>query len=350
MKNGQITTRMGDGSLIDLSLTDLREDLENGTEDAAKLGKVDPLTQDEIDHLYDIFSSPTPPGHVEAGNEVVFTYDTTCNEIQRTNLPIDRTQMLQLYEKTAGADTVELGHIDYSFKAIKPIVGYEQSILEQIMLTTTVPVFYGAMPNLGIYSKPDGPAPNSSEIMAEGKIDEARAASKEAIEYAIKDMVFVAGKLYESGADGIDFDTTGAAGDPDFFATLKAVEILREKYPDMCIEMGMSGEYILGMHGDLYYDDVRLAGLFPHQQVALAEKAGVSIFGPVINTTTTDTCAWNVARVATLLKACVKQSNIPIHANMGMGVGGVPLNSIPPIDAVMRASKAIVDITRLDGL
>jgi dimethylamine--corrinoid protein Co-methyltransferase len=207
--------------------------------------------------------------------------------------------MLQLYEKTAGADTVELGHIDYSFKAIKPIVGYERSILEQIMLTTTVPVFYGAMPNLGIYSKPDGPAPNPSEIMVEGKIDEARAASEEAIEYAIKDMVFVAGKLYESGADGIDFDTTGAAGDPDFFAALKAVEILRDKYPDMCIEMGMSGEYVLGMHADLYYDE---------------------------------------------------QSNIPIHANMGMGVGGVPLNSIPPIDSVMRASKAIVDITRLDGL
>ena len=350
MNNAKITTRMGDGSIIDLSPAELREDLENGTEDAAKWGKVDPLTQDEVDFLYDIFSSPTPPGHVEAGNEVVFTYDTTCNEIQRTNLPIDRTQMLQLYEKTAGADTVELGHIDYSFKAIKPIVGYERSILEQILLTTTVPVFYGAMPNLGLYSKPDGPAPNPSEIMAAGKVEEARDASQEAIDYAIEDMVFVASELYESGADGIDFDTTGAAGDPDFYATLKAVEILKEKYPAMCIEMGMSGEYVLGMHGELFYDDVRLAGLYPHQQVALAEKAGVTIFGPVINTTTADTCAWNVARVATLLKACVQQSNIPVHANMGMGVGGVPLNSIPPIDSVMRASKAIVDITQLDGL
>ena len=118
----------------------------------------------------------------------------------------------------------------------------------------------------------------------------------------------------------------------------------------MCIEIGMSGEFVLGMHGDLHYDGCRLAGLFPHQQVQLAEKAGATIFGPVVNTTTADSCAWNAARVATFLKACVEQSNIPVHANMGMGVGGVPLNSIPPIDAVARASKAVVDITQLDGL
>jgi len=93
-----------------------------------------------------------------------------------------------------------------------------------------------------------------------------------------------------------------------------------------------------------------LAGLYPHEQVKLAQKAGVTIFGPVINTTTTDSCAWNIARVVTFLKACVKQSSIPVHANMGMGVGGVPLNSILPIDAVVRASKAVVDITQLDGL
>jgi dimethylamine--corrinoid protein Co-methyltransferase len=350
MVNKKILTWMGDGSFVELTESQIKADLEGGTKDAADRGRIDPLTQDELDHLFDIYSSSSAPGHVEQGNEVVFTYDTTCNEIQRNLLPIDRTQMLQLYEKALGADTVELGHIDYSFKAIKPIVGYERSILEQALLVTTVPVLYGAMPNLGIYSQPDGPAPNSSELMSEGKIDEAREASEAAIEHAVADMVFVAGELYESGADGIDFDTTGAAGDPDFLATLKAVEILKKKYPDMCIEMGMSGEFVLGMHGDLHYEDIRLAGLFPHEQVKLAEKAGVTIFGPVINTTTDDSCAWNVARVVTFLKTCTAQSNIPIHANMGMGVGGVPLNSIPPIDAVARASKAVVDITQLDGL
>jgi dimethylamine--corrinoid protein Co-methyltransferase len=36
--------------------------------------------------------------------------------------------------------------------------------------------------------------------------------------------------------------------------------------------------------------------------------------------------------------------------NMGMGVGAVPVANHPPIDVVSRASKAMVEIVRLDGL
>jgi len=42
----------------------------------------------------------------------------------------------------------------------------------------------------------------------------------------------------------------------------------------------MSGEFVLGMHGGVAYDGTRLAGLYPHQQVKLAEKAGVTISAP----------------------------------------------------------------------
>lgn len=346
----KIVTRMGDGSLGELNLADLKRDIEEGTKEAADHAGIAPLAQDELDHLFEIYSASSPPGCVGMEDKVVFTYDTTCNEIQRTALPIDRTQMLQLYEKALGADTVELGHVDYSYKAVKPIVGYESSILQQALLVTTVPVLYGAMPNLGLYTQPDGPVPNPSELIPLGKIKEARAASEEAIEHAVEDMVFVASVLYESGADGIDFDTTGAAGDADFLAALKAAERLKRKYPELCIEMGMAGEFILGMHGELVYDGVRLAGLYPHEQVKLAAKAGVTIFGPVINTNTKKSSVWNVARAITLLKACTDQSSIPVHANMGMGVGGISVNPIVPVDLVSRASKAVVEITRLDGL
>ena len=346
----KMRTRMGDGYLTEMTESELKKDIEEGTGDAAESAQISPLSQDESDHILDIYTTPSRPVGVEMGNEVVFTYDTTCNEPQRAILPVDRAQMLQTYERLLGADTVELGHVDYSYKAIKPIVSYEQSVLEQTLLITTVPVFYGAMPNLGLYSQPDGPVPNPAELMPLGKIKEARAAYEEAVEHAIKDMDFVAGALYASGADGIDFDTTGAAGDPDFYATLRAVETLKKKFPDMCIEMGMSGEFILGMHGEIEYDGVPLAGLFPHDQVKVAEKAGVTIFGPVINTDTRKSCAWNVSRAVTFLKACVEQSNIPIHANLGMGVGGIPVSPIVAIDAVSRASKAVVEITKLDGL
>jgi dimethylamine--corrinoid protein Co-methyltransferase len=206
------------------------------------------------------------------------------------------------------------------------------------------------MPNLGLYSQPDGPCPNPADLLLQGKLAEAKESYEQAVEYAVKDMVYVGSHMYETGADGINFDTTAAAGDAEFLATLRAVETLRKKYPQMCIEMGMASEFILGMHGEVAYDGVRLAGLFPHDQLKLAEKAGVTIFGPAINIVTTRSLPWNMARAITFTKACSEISLIPIHANLGMGVGGVPLAVTPPIDAVSRASKAMVEITRLDGL
>ncbi len=100
----------------------------------------------------------------------------------------------------------------------------------------------------------------------------------------MKDVVFVASAFHEAGADGINLDTVGASGDPDFKVALLATEILKQKYPDICIEMGMAGEFVLGTHGEINHFDQRLAGLFPHQQLKIAEKAGVRIFGPVVNT------------------------------------------------------------------
>jgi dimethylamine--corrinoid protein Co-methyltransferase len=112
----------------------------------------------------------------------------------------------------------------------------------------------------------------------------------------------------------------------------------------------MSSEFVLGMHGGLTYKDTRLAGLYPHHQVKVAEQAGVTIFGPVVNTNTGKSTAWNIARAVTYVKACSEAAAIPIHANVGMGVGGVPMCDTPPIDAVSRASVAMVEIARVDGL
>jgi dimethylamine--corrinoid protein Co-methyltransferase len=51
------------------------------------------------------------------------------------------------------------------------------------------PVFYGAMPNLGLYTQPDGPVPNPAELLPQGKIKEVREAYDGAIEHAVRDMV-----------------------------------------------------------------------------------------------------------------------------------------------------------------
>ncbi|TFG90708.1 MAG: [dimethylamine--corrinoid protein] Co-methyltransferase, partial [Syntrophobacterales bacterium] len=89
---------------------------------------------------------------------------------------------------------------------------------------------------------------------------------------------------------------------------------------------------------------------YPHDQVRLATQAGVNIFGPAVNIVTNESLPWNVARSVTYTKACSEVSEIPVHACLGMGVGGVPLTLTPPLDALSRASKAHVEICRLDGL
>jgi len=341
---------MGDGSVTELSESELRRDLEEGSRHAAERAKILPLSEDDLRRLLELYKCPDKSVGVERGKEVILSYDSGTTKFNRVNVSVSKLQSLQIYERMLGADTMEMGHMDYSYKPAKNIMWIEQPVFEQALLVTIPPLFYGAMPNLGLYTQPDGPCSNPMELLPQGKIAEARAAQEEMVEHAVKDMVYVGSLMYESGADGINFDTTAAAGDADFLATLRAVEILKKKYPQMCIEMGMSGEFILGMHGELTYDGVNLAGLYSHKQVELAEKAGVTIFGPAVNTNTDKSCAWNTARAVTFTKACVENAHIPIHANVGMGVGGIPVTETPPVDSVSRASKAMVEISRLDGL
>jgi dimethylamine--corrinoid protein Co-methyltransferase len=347
--------RMGDGYITEMTESEMKRGIEEGTKDAAERAKVPPLSEDEMKHLFNIYSSPRRFVSVEMGNEVPFTYDGSTLKICAGATPhhgieTGRRTATEIYERLLGADTMDFGHVDFSFKPVKTILAEEQESMEQTLLATIIPVNYGAMPNLGAYTQPDGPFPNPTELLNKGKIKEARAACEEMVEAAVKDMVYIASGMYEVGVDGIDFDTTGAFGDADFLAALRATEILKKKYPDIFIELGMASEFVLGIHGGLAYDGVRLAGLYPHQQVKLAEKAGVTVFGPVVNVNTSMSCVQNIARALTLVKPCVENSKIPIHCNTGMGVGGTPLVPITPIDAVSRGSTALVEIGGVDGL
>ncbi len=345
-----VVTRMGDGSFITMTEEEVQRDVEEGMADAVKKGKVEPLGQDEIEHIVEICCRPQKFVSVEKGNELVLTYDSGTLKVTRLGIPIGMPQILQLYERAFSADSLELAYVHYSFKPIKMIVPEEQYAVAETSLVTTAPLLYGAMPNLPLYTQPDGPCPNAAELLPAGKIEEARRGQEEAAEYAIKDMVYVSSGVYEAGADGIDFDTTAAAGDAEFYATLKATEQLKAKYPEMAIEIGMAGEFVLGFHGQLEYDGVRLAGLYPHKQVKLAEKAGANVFGAVVNTNSSRTFPWNLGRAITFCKACTEAAEIPVHANVGMGVGGVPMVMTPPIDCVSRVSTAMAEVVKLDGL
>jgi dimethylamine--corrinoid protein Co-methyltransferase len=341
----RVATRLGDGSRVEMSAAEIEADLNDGVEAAVRRAKVSPLDSDEIAHLLDIFTSPAKFSSVNCGDEVVLSFDGAGN----ADLGYPVMEQV-LYQNHHGADSVELWHHDYSYKAVRAVLSFQAQMMKDAQLQTVVPLDYGAMPDLGRYSQPDGPAPNWSQLLPLGRIDEARAAQEEAMALLERDMLVVAETMIAAGADGLDFDTAGAAGDADLLATLHVVRRVRDRWPDIGVEVGQASELVLGMHGELAYEGRRLAGMWPLDQLRVVTAAGATIFGPAVNVNTTRSLAWNAARACALVKPVTAEATIPVHMNAGMGVGGVPMTPYPPVDATSRASRALVDILKLDGL
>jgi dimethylamine--corrinoid protein Co-methyltransferase len=233
---------------------------------------------------------------------------------------------------------------------VKNCAPEEAMQMEQLQQDLIMPLFYGAMPNLGLYTKPDGQWDNWAELLPQGNIEGAMESQEGALEQCCEDMFYICSLQAEAGACGIQFDTAGASGDADMLAALKCSKALSEKYPDLSITMGMANEFTLGMHGRLKFEGDRLAGQYPRDQVKTCAKAGVHSYGAVINTNSSKTCAWNLARSLTYVKDCTKEAPIPVLVNVGMGVGGIPLSNVAPTDITTRASKAMMEIGKADGL
>jgi len=352
----KILTRMGDGERVWMTPLEVREDIQNGTADASKRAGIPELTAEEQQQLFDIIADPSRIVSVRPGEEVVVTDDGCSMSFYSgqdgggVGAPLSRMQAILIYERACGADTTSLGHSDYSYKPVKPIINIEANEYYNISQVSTAPFFYGAQPNLGLYFQPDGPCPNPAELMPLGEIEQARESQERAADYLTDDLVFVGRKLAEVGLEGLNFDTCGSAGDADFLAALRGVERLKKDLPDLPILMGGSGEFIIGMHGELDYNGQSLAGMYTHNQAKAAEAAGADIFGMAVNTVTTESVQWNLARAATYLKATTEAVSIPVHANVGMGVCGVPMMEQPPVDSVTRVSKTLVQIGKADGL
>jgi dimethylamine--corrinoid protein Co-methyltransferase len=352
----EIFIRMGDGERVRKSAAGIKEDIAAGTEDAARKAKIPPLTQGEQEHLFAVMAEPSRVVSVSPGEEVIVTDDGatmsfyTCQDGGGVGVPLSRMQAILVYERACGADTTSMGHSDYSFKPVKPIINFEMNDYYTASLMTTAPFFYGAQPNMGLYYQPDGPCPNPADLMPAGKIEEAREAQEKAAGYLKKDLVFVGKKMASVGCEGLNFDTSGSAGDADFMAALQAVKELKKQLPHMPVIVGSANEFVLGMHGAVTFNGQRLAGMYPHKQVKVVEEAGADIYGLAVNTNTGESTAWNLARTLTFVKEAVKVAKIPVHVNVGMGVGGVPMMESPPPDSVTRVSKALAQIGKIDGL
>jgi dimethylamine--corrinoid protein Co-methyltransferase len=350
----EIATRSGSGPLIKLTKEQIRADIEAGSSDAAEKAHISKLTGDEVDHILDIMTEPSKIVSIEPGREIVLSRDggvlkyTGCTRY--AGAPLSKEQAVSIGERIIGLDTMELGHADYSIKPCKAIAFDEAHHMENAQMVSIIPLLYGAMPNLGTYYRSlGGPWPTPTDLLKEGKVKESREAQEHAAEDLQRDITYIAKIMDQSGSDGFNFDTTAAAGDAEFYATLNAIEQVK-KETGLAVQVGMAGEMILGMHCELDYQGTRVAGLWPHDQGRLVEKAGASIFGPVVNTKTTKSFPWNLGRAVTFIKAVTKAVQIPVHCNMGMGVCGVPMTEVTPVDAVTRAAKTMVEIADIDGI
>ena len=181
----KIYTRLGDGWATELTEAELMQDIVDGTQAAAENARIDSLSSEEVDHLFDICKSGDRRTSVERGFEIVTTYDGPTIEIRHAGIIANRQQALQIFERCFGADTMEFSHVDYSYKPSKSVVHEDLPVFEQSQMLMVIPLFYGAMPNLGLYTYPDGPMPNPGDLLPLGKIKEAQESYEAAIEMAV---------------------------------------------------------------------------------------------------------------------------------------------------------------------
>ena len=350
-------TRMGDGQLIRMSAAQVKEEILIGTKDAADRGKIPELTSSEQEQLFDIIADENRVVGVRLGEEVVLTDDVSSIRMHQDEgaagaigVPISPPMTMLVQERAFAQDSALMGVAVGPGMSGKVEINAKMQELETTQMLLTVPMLYLSGAFLLFYYKPLGPYGNPADLLPQGKIQESSDAQEEAAAAAMEDLVWLGKRLASAGVDCLNLDTTAAAGDAEFYAALKATQKLKETVPEMAIEMGMAAEFILGIHGKITFNGERLAGMYPHQQLKMAEAAGVDIFGPVINTNCSQSFPWNIARVITFIKHTTAVSSIPIHPNAGMGVGGVPMHPTPPIDCVSRVAKAMVQIGKADGL
>ena len=132
----KIYTRSGDGRRIEMSREEIFADIQAGTADAADIGTIPALTDDQMEHLVDIIVSQDRVVGVAPGEEVVMTYDigqldfTGDNGNSGNGVDMGRLEAALLHERALGADTFELAHSDYSVKPVKPIISMEKQTME----------------------------------------------------------------------------------------------------------------------------------------------------------------------------------------------------------------------------
>ena len=341
----KIPTRMGDGSLVEMTRSEIKADLEGGTQIAAKKARVAELTQDELDHLLDIYASAARFTAVDIGDEVVMSNDGTG-----TKHIGNRVQDLQCYETLLGVDMVELWQIDYSYKAIKTNVAHEGQSMKIAQTLLTNPVQYGAMPDLGRYSKPDGPIPNWSELLPHGQDRRgARRRRKRPPRCSSRTSTSSPTQWSRPAPTASTWTRPGRPATPTSSPPSGPAACCARSTRGWASRSAWPPSSCSACTASSSSTASAWPACGPRTSCAWCRQAGASIYGPAVNINTGKSTAWNIARAITFIKPAIEIAEIPVHVNVGMGVGGVPTCVYPPADATRRATKAFVEILKIDG-
>ena len=277
-----IKTRLGDGSLIELSPADLRVDLESGTAAAATRAKVAPLTEDELAHLFDIFASNSRFTGVDIGDEVVLSIDGSGNA--DSGSVVDG--LLQ-WQNHLGADIVELWNHDYSFKAVKTVLSFETQAMRRRAAEPgrARPVRGDARPRALLDARRTRArtGPSCSPRAGSTRLVRRRSSPSSTPSATWCSSPRACGRPGPTPSISTRQELRAT---PTSSRRCGPSKVLPPEYPDIGIEVGMATEFVLGMHGELAYAGRRLAGMWAADQLAMATQAGATVFGPAVTVDT----------------------------------------------------------------
>ncbi len=218
--------------------------------------------------------------------------------------------------------------------------------MHDAQLCTVAPLQYGVMPNLGLYSKPDGPVRQLERAAAAGPHRRGpRVAKKRPSRWPSSTWSTWPTRSDEAGADAIDWDTTGASGDPEFLA---APQGRPPSSARSTLTLASSSAWPASSCSACTASSSTRACAWPACGPKTSCCSPRRPAPPCSDRSSTSTPArpapgTSPGRSRSSSRAWTWPT-IPVHMNAGMGVGGVPMFVHPPADAVCRAAKSCVDI------
>ena len=178
-----IRTRMGDGYAVEMTPDEVRADLQAGSADAVKSGKVPTLEEDEFDYLFDLFANPSRISGVERGHEVVLTKDGSVNTLYSAQLSSGVGLALSAASRASASSSAPSASTPWrsatpTTRSSRPSRSWRsrpwawsRRCSRRSSRSSTAPC-----PTSASTPGPTGPFPNPADLLPRGEIEAARAA------------------------------------------------------------------------------------------------------------------------------------------------------------------------------